>query len=128
MRTEFEPVDGRKPFRKSGNPGYLRGRPVLARNSNSSANATSRYLQLSHAGGPPVLFGVNTFNSGRITRQIDNRTEWCATWRHWVMEQLWGADISQWRIAAFGNSPLEGKFISSIIRRHPSIKCRFQSK
>ena len=108
MRVEFEPADGRKAFRKSGNPGYLRGSPILARDGNDSTNSTGGYRLLSHSGHTPVLFGVDTFHSGQITQRMENRTEWCSKWRSFVMEQLWGADISQWRIATFGNSPLEG--------------------
>lgn len=95
---------------RSGNPGYLQSKPLVAAKLNSSSGQGAfRSLQL--FGNTPksrmIRFGEDTYQIVRTDRvKMDNRTEWCAKWRHFVLQSFWGSDFDDLRLAAYGNTEL----------------------
>lgn len=112
METVFRSLteENRTIWSKSGNPGYLEGKPVLVGVVDPSVNLKSKQvLQLFPNKPMPrtVFFGQDYLDSFNwMIHQVDNRTEWCSKWRRLVLEQFWGADITDWRMATYGNSEL----------------------
>lgn len=105
------------PFERSGNPGYLRGRPVLSRNSeNSSGQVTAGKIQL-WSPGPnslcadsaltPVLYGQDTFSGCMLRLSIDDMRN-CTLLRELILTNqnrlTQAADIGRRGNATLNNS------------------------
>lgn len=105
------------PFERSGNPGYLRGRPVLSRNSdNSSGQVTAGKIQL-WSPGPnslcadsaltPVLYGQDTFSGCMLRLSIDDMRN-CTFLRELILTNqnrlIQAADIGRRGNASLNNS------------------------
>lgn len=105
------------PFERSGNPGYLRGRPVLSRNSeNSSGQVTAGKIQL-WSPGPnslcadsaltPVLYGQDTFSGCMLRLSIDDMRN-CTLLRELILTNqnrlIQAADIGRRGNASLNNS------------------------
>lgn len=96
---------------KSGNPGYLRGKPVLVLKPGAAGEAeTYDHLKVFPSSATcrdrVVQFGVNSLNLCQVEQYVINRTQWClGKWTPFLFNVLYGdANISQWRVATFGNS------------------------
>ncbi|XP_057376164.1 tectonic-1-like [Daphnia carinata] len=95
---------------RSGNPGYLNGKPVLAAKLNSS-RSEGAFQRLDVFPGTPrsrvIRFGEDSYHSIRVSSpNVENRTELCDKWRQFVLESLWGPDFELLRLGAFGNVEL----------------------
>lgn len=96
---------------RSGNPGYIKGKPlVVAKLNSSSGEGVFRSLEL--FGNTPksrlIRFGEDSYQIRETIRvKMNNRTEWCSKWRDFILESFWGVvDVTDLRLGAFGNVEL----------------------
>lgn len=102
--------------KRSGNPGYLKGKPLLVSKINSSSGT---FQTMDVFPGTPksrlIRFGEDSYHAFRTNGlQMDNRTRWCANWSHFVMEFFWGPKFESLRLGAFGNVQLNETEISGL--------------
>ncbi|KAK4008377.1 hypothetical protein OUZ56_013519 [Daphnia magna] len=108
---EIQNGGGSNPVRiRSGNPGYLNGKPVLAAKLNSSSGEGA-FQTLDVFPGKPrsrvIRFGEDSYHSIRVSSpKVENGTELCDKWRQFVLESFWGHDFERLRLGAFGNVEL----------------------
>lgn len=114
---QIQKPDASNPVRiRSGNPGYLTGKPLLVAKLNASSG-DGVYQTLDVFPGTPrsrvILFGEDSYHSFRVTSpKAENRTELCNKWRQLVLKSFWGHDFERLRLGAFGNVELNETEIS----------------
>jgi tectonic-1/3 len=102
---------------RSGNPGYLTGKPLLVAKLNSSSGEGA-YQTLDVFPGTPksrlIRFGEDSYHAFRMNGiKMDNRTQWCTNWSQFVLESFWGPQLQLLRLGAFGNVELNETEVSS---------------
>lgn len=104
---------GNNPVRlRSGNPGYIQGKPlVVAKLNSSGGEGAFRSLELfgDTTKSRMIRFGEDSYQIIKTNSvKMKNRTEWCSKWRDFVLGNYWGtADIADLRLGAFGNVELD---------------------
>ena len=112
FETIYQPINGWNMVSRSGNPGYIQGKPLLVAKFNSSTGLVDdqKTIQSSLVGinSRSINFGEDIFQSvGVQVANRENRTEWCNRWMSFVLESFFsGRDISEWRLAVYGNAQL----------------------
>lgn len=98
------------PRTRSGNPGYLRGRPLLAARFNVTSGEGGYQPVVLFPGtsrARRVVFGQDSLHTARVAREWrGNVTDWCSSWQGYVLGAFWGSDLSDVRVGPFGNSDL----------------------
>ena len=112
FETVYQPMNGWVQVSRSGNPGYIQGKPLLATKFNSSAGVAEddgriQSLRL-FDNSQSINFGEDIFQTARIDVQNrENRTEWCSRWTPFILQHFWsGQDISEWRLGIYGSAEL----------------------
>ncbi len=95
---------------KSGNPGYQKGKPIVAAKLNTSnTEGEFRSLRLfpRTTKSRLIRFGEDSYQTVQVNGfRVDNRTVWCSNWRKFILESFWGPEFGELRLGAFGNVEL----------------------
>jgi hypothetical protein len=113
FETVYQPLNGWVQISRSGNPGYIQGKPLLATKFNTSTGVADgdgggiQSLRL-FGNSRSIKFGEDSFQTARIDIQNrENRTEWCSRWTSFILQHFWsGQDVSEWRLGVYGNAEL----------------------
>ena len=112
---------------KSGNPGYLKGKPIVAAKLNSSsAEGTFKSLLLfpRTTKSRLIRFGEDSYQTVKMDGVVvKNRTEWCSNWRKLVLDSFWGPEFDEMRLGAFGNVELNETGWLPIEIQHSDLEC-----
>lgn len=96
---------------RSGNPGYLKGKPLIfAKFNHTSGEGIYHTFTLFPAitKARQIMFGQDSLQTVQIMKPWKgNLTDWCPSWQNYILGALFGSDLDGIRVGPFGNSNLQ---------------------